>query len=160
MSKQDKERFEILLLRLTVSCGWALKWVNSPEAKDLFQFLNPQIKLPDRRVLGGRILNAAVSERDKTMHNDLCQDALGVTLTFDGWTNVKNEQLFGVMVITSGGKPHVWKATDISTERESYIEVMNKTRTMIDELKNIEVKVLAVVTDSAAPYAAARYNFF
>ena len=91
------------------------------------------------------------------MHEALREDPTGVTLTFDGWTNVKNEQLLGVMIITSEGKPYVWKATDISIERESHIEVMEKTKIMIDELKNMEVKVSAVVTDSAGPYAASRY---
>jgi len=157
LSQQDKEKFKVLLLRLTVSCGWALHWVNKPEAKELFEFLNPHLKLPDRRALGGQILEAAVSEADKAMHEALREDPTGVTLTFDGWTNVKNEQLLGVMIITSEGKPYVWKATDISIERESHIEVMEKTKIMIDELKNMEVKVFVVVTDNAGPYAASKY---
>ncbi|PKY36525.1 hypothetical protein RhiirB3_459340, partial [Rhizophagus irregularis] len=49
LSKKDKEKFYILLIRLTVACGWALQWVNKPEAKELFEFLNPFLKLPDRR---------------------------------------------------------------------------------------------------------------
>ena len=140
-----------------VSCGWALHWVNKPEAKELFEFLNPYLKLPDRRVLGGQILETAVSETDKAMQEALREDSVGVTLTFDGWTNVKNEQLLGVMIITSEGKPYVWKATDISMERESHVEVMEKTKTMIRDLKDMEVNVSAVVTDSAGPYAASRY---
>jgi len=62
LSNEDKKKFHILLIRLTVSCGWALHWVNNPEAKELFEFLNPLIKLPDRHTLGGKILNDAVSE--------------------------------------------------------------------------------------------------
>jgi hypothetical protein len=57
LSKEDMGKFYILLLQLTVSCGWALSWVNKPEAKQLFDFLNPFLKLPDRRLLGGKILN-------------------------------------------------------------------------------------------------------
>jgi len=38
--KEDLGKFYILLLRLTVSCKWALSWVNNPEAKELFNFLN------------------------------------------------------------------------------------------------------------------------
>jgi hypothetical protein len=132
LSQQDKEKFKVLLLRLTVSCGWALHWVNKPEAKELFEFLNPHLKLPDRRALGGQILETAVAEANNAMHEALHEDPIGITLTFDGWTNVKNEQLLGVMIITSEGKPYVWKATDISTERESYVEVMEKTKAMID----------------------------
>jgi hypothetical protein len=86
----------MLLLRLTVSCGWALSWVNNPEAKELFDFLNPFLKLPDRRVLRGDILKQVVGDADKSMETALKENPIGITLTFDGWTNVKNEQLLGL----------------------------------------------------------------
>jgi len=156
LSKQDKEKFYILLIRLTVSCGWALQWVNNPEAKELFEFLNPFLKLPDRRYFGDNILKDAVAEVDKTMEITLKEDQTGVTLTFDGWTNVKNEQLLGVVIMTSEGRSYVWKAVDISLERETHLEVMEKTEAMISELKSKGVNVCAVVTDSASAYAAAR----
>ncbi|CAB4445691.1 unnamed protein product [Rhizophagus irregularis] len=85
LSKKDKEKFYILLIRLTVACGWALQWVNKPEARELFEFLNPFLKLPDRRSLGGEILKDAVAEGDKVMEIALKEDQTGVTLTFDGW---------------------------------------------------------------------------
>jgi hypothetical protein len=68
LSKEDVGKFNILLLRLTVSCGWTLSWVNSPEAKELFNFLNPHLKLPDRRELGGNILTKAVEKTDDAMN--------------------------------------------------------------------------------------------
>jgi hypothetical protein len=84
LSSQDKEKFYILLLRLTVSCGWALQWVNKPEARELFEFLNPFLKLPDRRSLGEEILKDAVAEGDKVMEIALKEDQTGIILTFDG----------------------------------------------------------------------------
>ena len=84
------------------------------------------------------------------------KDPVGVTLTFDGWTNVKNEQLLGVVIMTSEGRPFVWKADDISSERETHVEVMEKTEAMIADLKLKNINVCAVVTDSAGAYAAAR----
>jgi hypothetical protein len=160
LSKEDLQKFHMLLLRLSVSCGWALSWVNKPEAKELFDFLNPFLKLPDRRVLGGEILNRIVNEADKAMEVALKEDPVGITLTFDGWTNVKNEQLLGTVLLASEGRPYVWKAIDISSERENYNEVMSKTETMFTELKTKGITVCAVVTDSAAAYAAARYESF
>ena len=156
LSKEDKKKFHILLIRLTVSCGWALHWVNKPEAKELFEFLNPYLKLPDRKLLGGKILQDAVSEGNKVMQMALKEDPVGVTLTFDGWTNVKNEQLLEVVVITSEGRPYVWKADDISSERKTHLEVMEKTIAMITEFKSQKVNVCAVVTDSVGAYAAFR----
>ena len=156
LSKEDVGKFNILLLRLTVSCGWALSWVNNPEAKELFNFLNPHLKLPDRRELGGNILTKAVEKTDDAMNIALKEDPVGVTLTFDGWTNVKNEQLLGSVLITSEGRPYVWKAVDISTERENHIKVIEKIESMLTDLKEKEITVCAIVTDSAGAYAAAR----
>jgi Protein of unknown function (DUF 659) len=156
LSNEDKKKFQILLIRLTVSCGWALHWINKPEARELFEFLNPFLKLPDRQTLGGEILKDAVSEKEEEMKIALKEDPIGVTLTFDGWTNVKNEQLLGIIIMTSEGRPYVWKADDISSERETHVEVIEKTEAMIAELKLKDINVCAVVTDSAGAYAAAR----
>jgi len=133
-----------------------LHWVNNPEARELFEFLNPFLKLPDHKTLSGEILTNAVSEGDNTMEMALKEDPVGITLTFDGWTNVKSEQLLGVVIMTSEGRPYVWKATDISSERETHVEVMEKTEAMITELEGKGINVCAVVTDSAGAYAASR----
>ncbi|RHZ86342.1 hypothetical protein Glove_52g143 [Diversispora epigaea] len=156
LSKEDLKKFNILLLRLTVSCGWALSWINKPEAKELFNFLNPLLKLPDRHLLGGKILKKAVENSDESMENALKEDPVDITLTFDGWTNVKNEQLLGTVLITSEGRPFVWKAVDISSERENHINVMEKIQSMVKELNNKKINICAIVTDSAPAYAASR----
>src|SRR6266496_5163593 len=135
LSKEDVGKFNILVLRLTVSCEWALSWVNNPEAKELFNFLNPHLKLPDRCELEGNILTKAVEKTDDAMNIALKEDPVGVTLTFDGWTNVKNEQLLGAVLITSEGRPYVWKAVDISIERENHIKVIEKVESILTELE-------------------------
>ena len=58
--------------------------------------------------------------------------------------------------MTSEGRPYVWKATDISSERETYVEVIEKTEAMITKLEGKGINVCAVVTDSAGAYAASR----
>ncbi|CAG8824479.1 20503_t:CDS:2, partial [Cetraspora pellucida] len=107
----------------------------SPEASELFDFLNPLIKLSDHQTLSGPTLEVAVSEYNRGMLKALQKDSIGVTLMFDGWTNINNKQLIGTMLVTSVRKPYIWKATDISIERESYTKVIEKTEEMIDELK-------------------------
>ena len=66
-----------------------MHWVNNPEARELFEFLNPFLKLPDCKTLSGEILTNAVSEGDNTMEIALKEDPVGIILTFDSWTNVK-----------------------------------------------------------------------
>ena len=94
------------------------------------------------------------------MQKALYEDPVGVTLTFDGWTNVKNEQLLEIVILTSEGRPYIWKAVDISLERETHIEVIKKTEDIISKLKNKEINICAVITNSASAYAAARYIFY
>ncbi|GET01058.1 hypothetical protein GLOIN_2v1885672 [Rhizophagus clarus] len=89
-----------ILNHYQISCGWALHWVNNPEVRELFEFLNPFLKLPDHKTLGGPILNDAISKGDNTMKIALKEDPVGITLTFDGWMNVKSEQLLGVVLMT------------------------------------------------------------
>ncbi|RHZ87211.1 hypothetical protein Glove_39g7 [Diversispora epigaea] len=125
--------------------------VNKPEAEELFQFLNPHLKLPDRHLLGDHILSDAVEDSNNTMIKVLQEDP-----TFDGWTNVRNEHLLDVVIITSEGRSFVWKATNISSERENHKEVIEKIQEMFIELNNDSIKVCAVVTDSTGPYAASR----
>lgn len=148
----------MLLLWLTVSYGWALSWINNPKAKELFEFLNPFLKLPDCCVLSGDILDKVVVKLDDAMDIALKEDPVGVILTFDSWTNVNNEQLLETVLLTLEGKPYVWKAMDISSECENYIGVINKTEKMLEDLKKKEITVCAIVIDSASAYATARYG--
>ncbi|GBB88839.1 hypothetical protein RclHR1_15450004 [Rhizophagus clarus] len=113
------------------SCGWALHWVNNPEVRELFEFLNPFLKLPDHKTLGGPILNDAISKGDNTMKIALKEDPVGITLT-----------------------PFVWKAADISAERETHHGIMEKTEVMIADLEKKGINICAIVTDSA--YVTAR----
>ncbi|CAG8849633.1 10870_t:CDS:1, partial [Racocetra persica] len=108
---------------------------NKPKAKEPFEFLNPHLKLSERQTLNRKVLDATIAEENEAMYDALCKNKIDIILTFDRWTNVNNKQLLEVMIITSEGKPYVWKATDISLERESHIKVIEKTNTMINELK-------------------------
>jgi hypothetical protein len=155
-STADKNKFNYLLLRVTISCGFPLSWVNNPEVIELFKFLNPCIKLPDRKTLSCEILSDAVKDLDNTMLEKLKLDRIGVTMAFDGWTNVRAQELMGTVLITSDGQPYVWQAVDISSERVTNVEVMLKTEEMISKIDEIKVPLLAIVTDSAPAYNAAR----
>ncbi|CAG8695930.1 23234_t:CDS:2, partial [Cetraspora pellucida] len=109
LSSKQKEKLEQLLLKATISCGWAFSWVNNPEIKELFYYVNPAIKLP----------------------NHIQTDKLGVTLMYDGWKNIKKESLLGITLINSKGKTLIW-------------------------LKEDNIKVNCLVTDSASEFMAAR----
>ena len=75
--------------------------MENKEVQELFYFLNPALKLPSRKTLGGRILNAESKDLQIEMVQKLKADSVGVTLTFDGWTNVLNQNILGSIFIIS-----------------------------------------------------------
>ncbi|RIB11781.1 hypothetical protein C2G38_2249936 [Gigaspora rosea] len=89
---------------MTVSCGWSLSWANNPEVKACYKFLNPLLVLPDRRTLGNQVLTEIVNDTNKNMEIALRKDQIG---------------------------PYIWKAIDISSEREKFQDVIDKTESML-----------------------------
>ncbi|CAB4439548.1 unnamed protein product [Rhizophagus irregularis] len=58
------------------------------------------------------------------------EDQIGITLT---------------VLLSSKGKPYVWKAVDISSEHENYTAVMDKIEIMLTDLKKKDITVYAIV---------------
>jgi hypothetical protein len=78
-------------------------------------------------------------------------------LVFDGWKNITNQELLGSMLVLPSGETLIWKAYDISGERDRAIDVIPHIEEMLNELKKDNIKVAAIISDSAAGYACARY---
>ncbi|CAG8835635.1 12780_t:CDS:2, partial [Racocetra persica] len=155
LSEDQQKHFKQLLLKATVLCGLAFFWVENPEIKALFEFLYPPVKLPSRKKLCGQILAEYAQNITKSIKEIAQSDKNGVTLTYDGWKNIKKESIFGSVLIISKGKILVWSAEDISNERTKWPDVQRRTENMLDDLKKKEIKVIAVVTDCASEYEAA-----
>jgi len=149
-------KFERLLLRATISTGFAFRWVENPEVKALFHFLCPHVKLPDRKTLADRILKDATNEVQTVIKDLACKDQIGVTIAFDGWRNIVWQELMGIVFITSSGEVLIWGAEDISIERHRQAEVISRIQVLLEKTKELNIRVNCIVTDSAASYAAAR----
>jgi hypothetical protein len=156
MSANDIPKFEQLFIRMTVSNGLPFSFAENEETKALFEFVAPGLVLPKRKIIGGRILNDAAKSLQYNIVKIAANDKDGVTATFDGWTNVKMEQLWGVVFITSKGQPLVWGAHEISAERSRTTDVIRHIKEMTEDAKNKNVYIKAFVSDSAGEYAAAR----
>ncbi|RGB25382.1 hypothetical protein C1646_771816 [Rhizophagus diaphanus] len=102
MSTNDVLRFEQLFIRMTVSNGLPFFFVENEETKALFKFIAP----------------------------GLSNDKDGITAAFNGWTNVKMEQLWDVVFITSKGQPLVWRAHEITFVSDSAGEYAAARRQM------------------------------
>jgi hypothetical protein len=146
------------LIRITVANGWAFQWINNPSTLALFNWLNPHLKLPDRKQLSGPILDQAIKNIEDLRQDKLNQvhEQAGITLSFDGWKNIVNQELLGVMIVLPTGETLVWKAVDISDQRERAIDVIPHIEKLLHELEEKSIKIAAIVSDSASAYASAR----
>ncbi|CAG8469248.1 1596_t:CDS:2 [Scutellospora calospora] len=130
ISMKDKPKFERLLLRMTISNGWAFHWITNPETKEFFEFLNPVLTFPSQYVLSNHILEAERTNYIKSREQKLKEDKIG--------------------------EVQVWEAIDTSSERERMIDVIPKIKNMIKDASSLGAKLLAIVSDSAPAYSAAR----
>ncbi|PKY28336.1 hypothetical protein RhiirB3_444446 [Rhizophagus irregularis] len=136
------------------------RYVYDMSTLDLFEFLNPHLILSGRKVLSNRILNNETESIDKLQNEKLSNDQIDVTLAFDRWKNVLNQHIFGSLFITSSGEILIWKASDISSEKERMIEIIPKIEDLIkDAGVDLGAKVIAIISDSAAAYAGAHDDF-
>ncbi|RHZ58763.1 hypothetical protein Glove_368g25 [Diversispora epigaea] len=150
----DRKKFNLLILCVTISCKFALSWVNNPEVIELFKFLNLLIKLPDRKILSNKILHKAVTDFNNIMIEKLESDKIGIILSFDGWINVYEQELMGTIIMSSNGQLYIWKAMDISDKRHKTDDIIAKTEEIITDIKELNLTILAIVTDSVLAYNA------
>ncbi|CAB4430171.1 unnamed protein product [Rhizophagus irregularis] len=81
--------------------GWSFRWVKNQSSQKMINFANPGLKLPSRKVLAGRILNTNSEHIKKSLIDTAQKDELGVTVCFDGWKNVKKQEIMESVLITS-----------------------------------------------------------
>jgi hypothetical protein len=156
LSKKDNSHFENLLLLMTVSNGLSFNFLENKETQDVFRFLAPALKLPSRKAISNRILSKSVTQLSESIIEQAKSDIIGVTAAFDGWTNVKQEHLFGVVLITSFGKILIWGVKDISDQRSRTEDVKALIKNLMDNAESNQIKINCFVSDSAGEYAAAR----
>ncbi|PKK60427.1 hypothetical protein RhiirC2_719120 [Rhizophagus irregularis] len=101
-------RNENLILLMMVSNGLSFTFLKNKETQEVFRFIAPALKLPGRHAISNRILSKSAKQLTQSIVEQAKADVIGVTAAFNGWTNVKQEHLFGVVFITSSGKTLIW----------------------------------------------------
>lgn len=140
----------------TIDNGWSFRWVDNQSSQKMIGFANPNLKLSSRKVLAGRILTTnSQTIKDKLL--DAAQkDSFGVTVCFDGWKNVKKQEIIGSVLITSNGQVLVWGGEDMSGSRLRWEEIKIFSLDFLKKLDNSNIKYNAIITDSASQNQAAR----
>lgn len=70
----------------------------------------------NHKVISGKVLKKCANTLKKNITNIAKKDINSVTAPFDGWTNVKAEYIWEVVLLTSQGQSLIWGAHDISGE--------------------------------------------
>jgi len=130
--------------------------MENQETKDVFSFIAPALKLPGRKAISDRILPQSSQELSLSVIKQAQEDKIGITAACDGWTNIKQQHLFGVVFITSRGKILIWKAKDVSDQRSKTEDVKLLLKSLMEEAERNQIKINCYVTDSAGEYMAAR----
>jgi len=155
-STNDKAKFEQLLLHMIISNNLSFTFLENQETKSLFEFLSPGLSLPTRRIISERVLIDAAKNSYDNMINIAKKDSYGVTVACDGWSNVKSEKIWGVVLLTSQGQPLIWGAYDVSSETSKTEDIIRHIELLMVETRNAGININAFVSDSAGEYVAAR----
>ena len=156
MSQKDIPYLENLILRMCVSNGLPFSFIENEDTKAFFNFLAPGIELPTHKKLGEQILLNTSKNLQESIIKIAQSDENGVTVAVDGWSNVKQEKLWGVVLVTSNGKPLIWGAQETTSERSQTQDVIHHFENLMNELNDKNINTTAFISDSAGEYVAAR----
>ena len=156
LSPNEIPTFYRLLLRMTISNGWAFQWVENQETIEFFNFIAPLLQLPNRKTLADSILKDSAEKVQKTIEAAAKEDRYGVSISLDGWKNVVKQNILGLVITRSDGQVLIWGAKDISGDRGNTDAAINQINGFLNETKAKDVKINTVITDSASLYNSAR----
>ncbi len=150
------DTFHRLLLRMTISNGWAFQWVENQETIEFFNFISPLLQLPNQKTLADEILKNSAENIQDNIEAAAKEDKYGVSISLDGWKNVVKQNILGLVIIRSDGQVLIWGAKDISGDRGNTEAAINQISEFLNETLAKNVKINTVITDSASSYNAAR----
>lgn len=148
--------FHRLLLRMTISNGWAFQWVENQETIEFFNFISPSLQLPSRKTLADTILKESAKNVQENIEVAAKEDKYGVSISLDGWKNVIKQHILGLVITRSDGQVLIWGAKDISGDRGNTEAAIKQINEFLVDTKAKDVKINTVITDSASSYNAAR----
>ncbi|KAJ7215840.1 ribonuclease H-like domain-containing protein [Mycena pura] len=113
---EKQEEFYDDLCRLFVACNWAWNGVANPELLLFMSRYISQAKIPDRRVLSGRVLDRLVAQFEEKVRVEVSGKL--ATGQCDGWKSLSKAHIISTSS-TVAGKLHLTGAHDVSPERKT-----------------------------------------
>lgn len=88
-SKEEQTIIDRKIAAFFYSANIPFSVVESPQFIDMIASLRPGYSLPNRKQLGGTLLNEASEKIEQKMKNEM--DGASITLLQDGWSSVRND---------------------------------------------------------------------
>ena len=148
---KDMEEIEYLLGMFFFTTGTSFYRVENEWLKKLFRKLNPSAELPDRKALGGRILDYCYA-RTQSMEADFLKGHSYGCVTSDGWTNVNSDPVVNYMV-SVGGKELLLDRVTTETHTAEFISC--DMLRVIEKAEKNHLPIAGIVTDNTSANKAA-----
>jgi hypothetical protein len=155
-TSSTKEEIDAAIANFIIRCGLAFSIVDSPAFKAMLFALNPifAANSPTAKVLSGRLLQEQYDKSQKKI-NEILSDATELTLTSDGWTNVRGDHIVNFVIKAPNQPPFFYKSINTS-ETAAPQNAPAIADAICEVIEEIGVhKVSAVVTDNAPVMQAA-----
>jgi hypothetical protein len=114
-------------------------------ALEALSLMLPGYKPPERRRIGGELLNAEY-EQAMSKSSMLVESATYVSIVSDGWSNIRYEGLTNIVITTP--VPFLYKVVDDSLNKKTGEHL---SKAILEAIANLGAKKIAgIVTDNAA----------
>lgn len=148
-SGEEKQKLDLQVARYLYATNTPFRHVENQEFVKLVTMLRPGYKAPTREDIGGPLLDF-VYEQEKMKCKNLLEGQT-VSLSIDGWSNIRNEPIVCACVTTKDGHTVLTDTIDTSGNRHTAEYLKDVTSKCIKEVESTyECKVGSVVSDNAA----------
>ncbi|KAH9275086.1 hypothetical protein BASA83_002309 [Batrachochytrium salamandrivorans] len=100
LMKRDLTKIEEVLAMHYYLTGTAFSRIEEENLLSAFRICRPDIVLPDRKKLGGALLDSCYAKVKSVVDNHIEEMKLNACLTSDAWSNIKNEPIVNYMLIS------------------------------------------------------------
>lgn len=114
-SKTEKECFDEQCSKFVFATNSSFRTVDHPEFVKFCQLLRPGYKPPDRQAVGDKWLNKIHSDLEEKSAVTLKHQP--VCMSFDGWSNVRNEPIVSASITTDKGDVLITDSVDTRVSR-------------------------------------------
>lgn len=115
-TKPQNEVLDRKLASFFYACNIPFNIVENKEFIDMVQALRPGYKPPNRKQLGGKLLNEAANDIEDQM-KQMLKDST-ITLVQDGWSSVTNDSIIASSLAT-GSKVYLVDAIDTGSNKKT-----------------------------------------